>query len=161
MEITGTAESYQPAPSTAASKTDTPVLLTPQSLQVVPRAVLNDQKALTLTDAIRNVAGVSPVAPRNVVVNRLCVPSPQAPATSASGSVDSRRSFSARAIRAFSTYTRGVVPTEILNARAKWNSLSAARAAKDFKRADTLRDQLLAAGYKILDTKSGSHLEKV
>lgn len=38
---------------------------------------------------------------------------------------------------------------------------NAARAAKDFKRADALRDQLLAAGYKILDTKSGSHLEKV
>ena len=59
VEITGTAESYVPAPSTAATKTDTPSLLTPQSLQVVPRAVLNDQKALTLTDAIRNVAGVS------------------------------------------------------------------------------------------------------
>jgi cysteinyl-tRNA synthetase len=38
---------------------------------------------------------------------------------------------------------------------------NAARAAKDFKRADALRDQLLAAGFKILDTKSGSHLEKV
>ena len=36
-----------------------------------------------------------------------------------------------------------------------------ARAAKDFKRADALRDQLLKAGYKILDTKTGSHLEKV
>ena len=38
---------------------------------------------------------------------------------------------------------------------------NAARAAKDFKRADGLRDQLLAAGYKILDTKNGSHLEKL
>ena len=38
---------------------------------------------------------------------------------------------------------------------------NAARAAKDFKRADELRDQLLKAGYKILDTKTGSHLEKV
>ncbi len=36
-----------------------------------------------------------------------------------------------------------------------------ARAAKDFKRSDELRDQILKAGYKILDTKSGSHLEKV
>lgn len=59
VEITGNAESYQPPPTAAATKTDTPVLLTPQSLQVVPRAVLNEQKALTLTDAIRNVAGVS------------------------------------------------------------------------------------------------------
>lgn len=59
VEITGTADPYQAPPTSAATKTDTPSLLTPQSLQVVPRAVLNDQKALTLTDAIRNVAGVS------------------------------------------------------------------------------------------------------
>ncbi len=58
VEITGTAQTYQPPPTTAATKTDTPILLTPQSMQVVPRAVLNDQKALTLTDAVRNVAGV-------------------------------------------------------------------------------------------------------
>ncbi|MFO1470927.1 MAG: cysteine--tRNA ligase [Turneriella sp.] len=38
---------------------------------------------------------------------------------------------------------------------------NAARAAKDFKRADALRDELLKAGYKILDTKTGSHLEKI
>jgi iron complex outermembrane recepter protein len=57
VEVTGTAQPYQ-APSTpAATKSDTPILLTPQSVQVVPRAVLNEQKALTLSDAIRNVAG--------------------------------------------------------------------------------------------------------
>jgi iron complex outermembrane recepter protein len=58
VEVTGTAQTYQPPPTSAATKTDTPILLTPQSMQVVPRAVLNDQKALTLTDAVRNVAGV-------------------------------------------------------------------------------------------------------
>jgi len=36
-----------------------------------------------------------------------------------------------------------------------------ARAAKDFKRSDELRDQITKAGYKILDTKTGSHLEKL
>lgn len=56
VEITGTAP-YQAAPTTIGTKTDTPVLLTPQSVQVVPRAVLDEQKALTLTEAIRNVAG--------------------------------------------------------------------------------------------------------
>jgi iron complex outermembrane receptor protein len=59
VEITGTAQTYQPPPTSTSTKTDTPILLTPQSVQVVPRAVLNDQKALTLTDAVRNVAGVS------------------------------------------------------------------------------------------------------
>jgi iron complex outermembrane receptor protein len=58
VEVTGTSPPYQPPPTTIGTKTDTPILLTPQSMQVVPRAVLNDQKALTLTDAIRNVAGV-------------------------------------------------------------------------------------------------------
>lgn len=58
VEITGAAQPYQAQPTTTATKTDTPTLLTPQSVQVVPRAVLNDQKALTLTDAVRNVAGV-------------------------------------------------------------------------------------------------------
>lgn len=38
---------------------------------------------------------------------------------------------------------------------------NAARAAKDFKRSDELRDQIAAAGYKIMDTKNGSHLEKL
>lgn len=51
-------DTYEVSPTPAATKTDTPILLTPQSVQVVPRAVLNDQKALTLTDAVRNVAGV-------------------------------------------------------------------------------------------------------
>lgn len=57
VEITGTSVPYASPPSPTATKTDTPLLLTPQSVQVVPRAVLNDQKVLTLTDAIRNVAG--------------------------------------------------------------------------------------------------------
>lgn len=57
VEITGTPPRYQAPPSTAATKTETQVLLTPQSVQIVPRAVLNEQKALTLTDAVRNVAG--------------------------------------------------------------------------------------------------------
>jgi iron complex outermembrane recepter protein len=56
--VTGEHSDYAPAPNSAtATKTDTPLLLTPQSVQTVPRAVLSDQKALTLSDAIRNVAG--------------------------------------------------------------------------------------------------------
>lgn len=58
VEVTGVAQPYQPTKTSVGTKSDTPVLLTPQSIQVVPRAVLKDQSALTLTDAIRNVAGV-------------------------------------------------------------------------------------------------------
>ena len=58
VEITGTVPPYQAPERASSTKSDAPLLLTPQSIQVVPRAVLNDQKALTLTDAVRNVSGV-------------------------------------------------------------------------------------------------------
>ena len=51
---------YSPAvTNSTAMKTDTPVLLTPQSVQTVPTAVLLEQNAVLLSDATRNVAGVA------------------------------------------------------------------------------------------------------
>lgn len=50
---------YAAEETSAASKAGQPILLTPQSVQVVTRQVLLDQNAITLTDAVRNVAGVS------------------------------------------------------------------------------------------------------
>ena len=51
---------YTPSATDKATlKTDTPLLLTPQSVETVPEAVLQDQNALTLSDATRNVAGVA------------------------------------------------------------------------------------------------------
>jgi len=51
---------YSPsATDQATTKTDSQVLLIPQSLATVPEAVLRDQNALTLSDATRNVAGVA------------------------------------------------------------------------------------------------------
>jgi len=51
---------YTPdATNTTAMKTDTPVLLTPQSVQTVPTVVLLEQNTLLLSDATRNVAGVA------------------------------------------------------------------------------------------------------
>ena len=50
-------DGYVPPETSSSTKSNVPVLLTPQSIQVVPRAVLNEQNALTLTDAVRNVAG--------------------------------------------------------------------------------------------------------
>ena len=55
--IEGQAEGYAAPASRTATKTDTPLLLTPQSVQVIPRAVLEDQLAFSLLDATRNVAG--------------------------------------------------------------------------------------------------------
>lgn len=44
--------------STTATKTDTPIMETPISIQVVPRAVMQDQQSIQLGDATKNVSGV-------------------------------------------------------------------------------------------------------
>lgn len=60
-EVTVTAsESEEYAVPTASTlKADTPLLLVPQAVQVVRRAVLDDQRTLNLAEAVRNVAGTA------------------------------------------------------------------------------------------------------
>ena len=55
--------SYTRTNTTTATKTDTPIMQTPMSIQVVPRAVMDDQQVISLKDALQNVSGVqwSPV----------------------------------------------------------------------------------------------------
>lgn len=63
VEITVTAErpqeDYTVPDATTATRTDTPLRDIPQSIQVVPREVLEDQQVIRLDDALRNVSGVS------------------------------------------------------------------------------------------------------
>ena len=50
---------YSVPNATAATKTDTPIIETPVSIQVVPRAVLEDKQAMSLPDAVNgHVSGV-------------------------------------------------------------------------------------------------------
>ncbi|CAN5447764.1 TonB-dependent siderophore receptor [soil metagenome] len=56
--VTGRPDSYRAPESSTATRTETPSLQTAQSVQVVPRAVIDDQNALNLQDAVRNIAGV-------------------------------------------------------------------------------------------------------
>jgi iron complex outermembrane receptor protein len=51
-------KSYAVTNSSTATKTDTPIMDTPTSIQIVPRAVIEDQKASTVTEALENVSGV-------------------------------------------------------------------------------------------------------
>lgn len=51
-------QNYAVPDSFAATKTDTPLMETPASIQVVPRAVMDDQQAIRLEDVVRNVSGV-------------------------------------------------------------------------------------------------------
>jgi iron complex outermembrane recepter protein len=51
-------ESYNPSNATTATRTDTPLRDIPQSIQVIPEQVLEDQNALRLGEALRNASGV-------------------------------------------------------------------------------------------------------
>lgn len=51
---------YRASRSATASRTDTPVRDTPQTVNIVPRDVLIDQQDIRLTDAVQNVSNVQP-----------------------------------------------------------------------------------------------------
>lgn len=54
-------KSYAVSNSSTATKTDIPIMDTPASVRVIPQAVLRDQQATRLQDAIKNVSGVQQV----------------------------------------------------------------------------------------------------
>jgi len=62
IEIIATAEqvedNYFVPNATTATRTDTPILDTPQSIQVVPQQVLRDQQVIRVDEALRNVSNV-------------------------------------------------------------------------------------------------------
>lgn len=49
---------YNRANASTGTRTDTPLMETPISIQVLPRAVLQDQQSIQVGDAIKNVSGV-------------------------------------------------------------------------------------------------------
>ena len=60
---TGQAEEedgYDVDEATTATRTDTPLRDVPQSIQVVPQQVIEDQGVTRISDALRNVSGVTP-----------------------------------------------------------------------------------------------------
>ena len=52
--------SYTRTNASTATKSSLPLMKTPVSVQVVPRAIMEDQQAVQVEDAIRNVSGVFP-----------------------------------------------------------------------------------------------------
>jgi len=49
---------YSVLNSSTATKTDTPIMETPVSIQVIPRAIMDDQQVVRLQDVMKNVSGV-------------------------------------------------------------------------------------------------------
>lgn len=62
---------YSPKALTA-TKTDTPVMETPASIQVIPKKIMDDQQAYNVKEAVKNVSGVqmstSPTSYENFVI---------------------------------------------------------------------------------------------
>ncbi|HVM33166.1 MAG TPA: TonB-dependent receptor [bacterium] len=56
--VTGENDSYYQGKSTSGTKTDTPIMENPGSVQVVTQNVIEDQVDLDLIDAVQNVSGV-------------------------------------------------------------------------------------------------------
>ncbi|MGF1567348.1 MAG: TonB-dependent siderophore receptor [Nodosilinea sp.] len=52
-------EGYNPSDATTATRTNTPLRDIPQSIQVIPRQVIEDQAVTNISDATRNVSGVT------------------------------------------------------------------------------------------------------
>lgn len=53
-------KSYQRVQSVSATRTDTPVMQTPFSVQAVPKQVFQDRQSVRVEDAIGNVSVVTP-----------------------------------------------------------------------------------------------------
>ena len=61
--VTGTRERYGAPDAASATRTNTPLIETPQSVQVLTRTLLEEQDRRTLGDALVNVSGVTPTRP--------------------------------------------------------------------------------------------------
>jgi iron complex outermembrane recepter protein len=55
----GIEDSYRVPNASTATRTDTPIRDIPQSIQVIPRQVLEDRQVIRLGDAIENISGVT------------------------------------------------------------------------------------------------------
>jgi iron complex outermembrane recepter protein len=58
LVVTGEQDRYSVPNATTATRTDTPLRDIPQSIQVVPRQVLEDRQVIRASEALRNVSGV-------------------------------------------------------------------------------------------------------
>lgn len=61
--VTGTREGYSAPDASGATRTDTPLIEIPQSVQVITRSLIREQDRRTLADALVNVSGVVPNRP--------------------------------------------------------------------------------------------------
>jgi len=66
--ITGESPDYAASKASSATRTDTPLIQTPQSITVLKRSLLDDQDVHNLSDALVNVSGVVPTKPEEALL---------------------------------------------------------------------------------------------
>lgn len=66
--VTGeTDEGYNPSSTSVGTRTDTPLIDIPASIQVIPESVIEDQRAFDLLDVLRNTPGIiTNTSPRDI-----------------------------------------------------------------------------------------------
>ncbi|HIK06882.1 MAG TPA: TonB-dependent siderophore receptor [Trichormus sp. M33_DOE_039] len=62
LVVTGEQDNYRVPDTSVGTKTDTPLRDIPQSIQVVPKEVLRDRNARSITDGLENVSGVTSIS---------------------------------------------------------------------------------------------------
>ena len=65
--VTGKRAGYGEADSSSATRTDTPLIETPQSVQVITRTLIEEQDRHTLGEALVNVSGITPTRSEEVL----------------------------------------------------------------------------------------------
>lgn len=65
VTVSTSSETYNVSSSSAATRTYTPITQVPQSVVVIPRALIEDQASQTLSDVLRNVSNVSAIDARD------------------------------------------------------------------------------------------------
>ena len=73
--VTGQAEEddYNVTDASVGTRTDTPTQNVPQSIQVIPQEVIEDQQVNNVTDALRNVPGILPVDSNRTLFNNVTI----------------------------------------------------------------------------------------
>ena len=65
--VTGKRDTYATPDAGSATRTNTPIIDTPQSIQVLTRTLIEEQDRRTLADALVNVSGVTPTRPEEAL----------------------------------------------------------------------------------------------
>lgn len=67
IKVSGESEGYTAPSSASATRTDTPLIEVPQSVQVVTQSMIKEQDSHSLTDALVNVSGVRATKPQEAL----------------------------------------------------------------------------------------------